>query len=148
SWVGAPRVPVIDVFAVAATGFFAGLAAVAIADPTSGLNRFVPALTPGALALAAAASVVVGRPFTAVFAKRIAPPEYCDTPMCAHINVVLTAVWAASFAVTAMLIALVLATVPHAVGILIAAQIAGFVVPMQISRRYPQTVRARSLATA
>jgi hypothetical protein len=35
-----------------------------------------------------------------------------------------------------------------AVGILIGAQMAGFVVPMRISRRYPQAVRARQIATA
>ena len=43
-----------DVFAVAAAMFFAGLTAVAFADPTSLVHRFVPALTPGTLAVAAA----------------------------------------------------------------------------------------------
>jgi hypothetical protein len=137
-----------DVFAVAAAVFFAGLTAVAFADPTSLVHRFVPALTPGTLAVAAAMSIVVGRPFTVAFAKRVAPPEFWDTPMFTHINIVLTAVWATSFAVTATITAAVLATAPHAFGILIGAQIAGFVVPMRISRHYPQAVRARQAATA
>jgi hypothetical protein len=144
----AGRARAIDVFSIAAAFFFAGLATVAFADPTSGLHRFVPALTPGTLALAAGVSIVVGRPFTVPFAKRVAPPEFWDTPMFMHINNVVSAVWAASFAVTASIIAVVVATAPHAVAILIWVQIAGFLVPMRISRRYPAAVRARHIAPA
>ena len=146
--VRAGRAAATDVFALGAAVFFAGLTAVAFTDPTSGLHRFVPALTPGMLAVVAAVSIVVGQPFTVAFAKRVAPPEFWDTPMFVHINIVLTAVWATSFAVTGAIIAVVLATASHAVGILIGAQVAGFVVPMRISRRYPQAVRARQIATA
>jgi hypothetical protein len=135
-----------DTFAIATGVFFAGLSAVALADPTSALHRFVPALTPATLAVAAAASIVVGQPFTVPFAKRVAPVELWDTPMFMHINIVLTAVWATSFALTATVIAVVLATAPHAVGIILGAQIVGFVVPMRISRRYPAVVRARLAA--
>jgi hypothetical protein len=137
-----------DVFAIAAAVFFAGLAAVAFADPASGLHRYVPALTPGTLAVAAAVSIMLRRPFTVAFAKRVAPREFWDTPMFMHINVVLTAVWATSFAATAAIIAVVLAFTPHAAGMLVGVQFAGFVVAMRISRRYPAAVRARSAAAA
>ena len=75
--------------------------------------------------------------------KRVAPREFWDTPLFVHINVVLTAVWATSFAITAAIIAVTLTIAPHAVGILLAAQVAGFVVPMRITRWYPAQARAR-----
>ena len=107
------------------------------------LHRYVPALIPATLAVAAAMSIVVARPFTVAFAKRVAPREFWDTPLFVHINVVLTGVWATSFAITAAIIAITLTVAPHAVGILIGAQVAGFVVPMRITR-YHRPSRARS----
>jgi hypothetical protein len=142
------RTATTDMFAVVAALYFAALAAVAFTAPASGLHRFVPAFSGGALAVAAALSIVVGRPFTVAFAKRVAPPEYWDTPMFAHVNVVLTEVWATSFALTAAVTGFVLATDPHAALIMIGAQVAGFVVPMRICRLYPAAVRARHAATA
>jgi hypothetical protein len=134
-----------DMFTVAAVVFFAGLAAVAAFDPASGLHRYVGALTPAALAVAALVSIAIGQPFTIPFAKRVAPVELWGTPMFAHINVVLSAVWATSFAAMAAAIATVLALHPEAVGILITAQVLGFVIPMRISRWYPASVRSRAL---
>jgi hypothetical protein len=132
-----------DTFRVAALVFFAALSAVAYVDPTSALHRYVPALIPATLAVAAAASILVARPFTVAFAKRVAPREFWDTPLFVHINTVLTGVWASSFAITAVIIAITLTVAPHAVGILLGAQIAGFVVPMRITRWYPAKARAR-----
>jgi hypothetical protein len=136
-----------DSLVVGAGVFFAALVAIAFADPTSSVHRFVPALIPGALAVAAAASILIGHPFTVAFAKRVAPEEFWGTPLFDHINVVLTSVWAASFAVTAALIALVLATQSHATGVLVGVQVVGFVVPMRISRTYPAAARGRYAAT-
>ncbi len=132
-----------DTFRLAALVLFAALSAIAYADPAAALHRYVPALVPGTLAAAAAASIIVARPFTVAFAKRVAPPEFWDTPLFVHINVVLTAVWAICFAVTAATIAITLTAAPHAVGILVATQVAGFVVPMRITRWYPAKARAR-----
>jgi hypothetical protein len=140
------RVATTDTFRMAALLFFATLTAVAYADPASALHRFVPALVPATFAVAAAVSIVVARPFTVVFAKRVAPREFWDTPLFTHINVVLTAVWATSFAVTAVIIAITLTRAPHAVGVLLGAQVAAFVVPMRISRWYPARARARDAA--
>jgi len=132
-----------DTFRVAALVLFGALSAVAYADPAAALHRYVPALVPATLAIAAGVSILVERPFTVAFAKRVAPREFWDTPLFVHINVVLTAVWATSFAVTAAILAITLTVAPHAVGIMLGAQIAGFVVPMRITRWYPAKARAR-----
>ena len=132
-----------DTFRMAALVFFAGLSVVAYADPATVLHQYVPALIPATLAVAAAVSIVVARPFTVTFAKRVAPPEFWDTPLFVHINVVLTGVWATSFAITAAIIAVTLTVAPHAVGVLLGAQVAGFVVPMRITHWYPAKARAR-----
>jgi hypothetical protein len=135
-----------DTFRVAALVFFAALSAIAYVDPTNALHRYVPALIPATLAAAAAVSILVSRPFTITFAKRVAPREFWDTPLFVHINVVLTAVWATSFAITAATIAITLSLAPHAIGILLGAQVAGFVLPMRITRWYPARARARYAA--
>jgi hypothetical protein len=132
-----------DAFRLAALAFFGALTALAFADPASALHRYVPALVPAALAVAAAVSIAVARPFTITFAKRVAPREFWDTPLFMHINVVLTTVWATSFAATAAVIAISLTAAPHAVGIVLGAQVAGFVVPMRLTRWYPAKARAR-----
>jgi hypothetical protein len=137
-----------DMFTVAAVVFFAGLTVAAVVDPATGLHRYVGALTPAALAVSALVSIAIGQPFTIPFAKRVAPIELWDTPVFLHINVVLSAVWATSFAAMAAAIAAVLALRPQAVEIVIAAQVLGFVIPMRISRWYPTAVRARSLAAS
>jgi hypothetical protein len=137
-----------DMFTVAAVVFFAGLAVVAVVDPATGLHRYVGALTPAVLAIAALVSIAIGQPFTIPFAKRVAPIELWDTPVFLHINVVLSAVWATSFAAMAVAVAAVLALQPQAVEIVIAVQVLGFVIPMRISRWYPAAVRARALAAS
>jgi hypothetical protein len=137
-----------DVFTVAAVAFFAALTAVACVDPTSGVHRYVGALTPATLGVAALVSIAVRQPFTIPFAKRVAPAEFWGTPMFMHINVVLSAVWATSFVAMAVVIAAVLALHPQAGGVIVAAQIAGFVIPMRICRRYPASVRARAALAA
>jgi len=128
---------------VAALVLFAVLTASALADPASALHRFVPALIPATLAVAAVASIAMSQPFTIAFAKRVAPREFWDTALFMRINVVLSAVWATSFAVTAAILAISLEAAPHDVAILIGAQVAGFVVPLRITRWYPAKARAR-----
>ena len=132
-----------DTFRMAALVFFAALSAVAYADPSAALHRYVPALIPATLAVAAGISILAAQPFTVTFAKRVAPPEFWDTPLFVHINVVLSTVWATSFAITAAIIATTLMVAPHAVGVVLGAQVAGFVVPMRITRWYPAQARAR-----
>ena len=74
-----------DPFRVAALVFFGAMTAIAFADPTSMLHRFVPALIPAALAAAAAASIALAQPFTIAFAKRVAPARVLgDAAVHAH----------------------------------------------------------------
>jgi len=133
-------------FRAAGLVFFAALTAVALTDPTTPLHHFVPALIPATLAVAAFLSVIAGRPFTLAFARRVAPREYWDTPLFTHINVVLTTVWAVSFGIMAVVIASTLALAPQASIFIVGAQIAGFIVPMRITRTYPARARARYVA--
>jgi hypothetical protein len=135
-----------DAFRAAALVFFAALTAVALIDPTTPLHHFVPALIPATLAVAAFLSILAGRPFTVAFAQRVAPREFWDTPLFARINLVLTAVWAVSFGAMAIVIASTLALAPQATIFIVGAQIAGFVVPMRITRSYPARARTRYVA--
>jgi hypothetical protein len=135
-----------DIFATTAVGFFAGLTVLAVIAPVGSFHRFIPALVPATLTIAALWSVAAGRPFTIDFAKRVAPREYWDTPLFLHVNMVLTMVWAASFAVSAVVMGGVLALAPRAAGWLILVQVAAFVMPMRISRWYPAVARDRALA--
>src|SRR6185295_8019831 len=91
------RAAATDTLRMAALVLFGALTALAYADPTTALHQYVPALVPAALAVAAAVSIVVARPFTVTFAQRVAPREFWDTPLFVHVNVVLTGVWATSF---------------------------------------------------
>jgi hypothetical protein len=140
------RAAATDTFRVAAVVLFAGLTAAALTDPAGPVHHYVPALIPATLAVAAAASIAAGRPFTVAFAKRVAPREFWDTPLFVHINTVLTAVWATAFAVSALVMGITLAVAPGAYGILIGTQVAAFVVPMRITRWYPARARARYAA--
>ncbi|GAA0619229.1 hypothetical protein [Streptomyces crystallinus] len=125
--------------------FFAVLSVVAFAIPGSGLREYGGALATGWLALTAWATLAVRRPFTTGIAKRQAPREVWDNPVFLRINVVLTAVWAAAFTVTAVALAVV-----HAQSLgsaaAIAVQVAGFAVPAFVTARYPE--RARRAAQA
>ncbi|MFV8187804.1 MULTISPECIES: hypothetical protein [unclassified Streptomyces] len=124
--------------------FFAVLSVVAFADPHSGLHDYSAAVSSATLAAVAGLSLAVRRPFTLGIAKRSTPPEVWGLKPFIRVNVVITAVWTAAFAVTAAL----LAAEAHAghghstTALLI--QIAGFVVPMVFTVRYAAHARARA----
>jgi hypothetical protein len=54
------------------------------------------------LALFAFTTLLIRRPFTLAYAKDETPQEYWDSPVFLRINVVITAAWAAAFAVNAV----------------------------------------------
>jgi hypothetical protein len=123
--------------------FFAVLTAVAFAATDSGLKDYTGALSLGWLAVIAWAGLAVGRPFTLGIARRQAPREVWESPVFLHINRVITAVWAAAFTVTAIvLIPISAADLGDAVSIPV--QVAGFVVPAVFTARYPERARARA----
>ncbi|MFD7786017.1 hypothetical protein ACFV4Q_23435 [Streptomyces nojiriensis] len=126
--------------------FFAVLAAVSFADPHSVVHAYSAALSSAILALIAGASLLVGKPFTLGIAKRTTPPEVWSLKPFVRVNVVITTVWTAAFAVTAgALAALAHAGQGHSTTATL-VQAAGFVVPMLFTVRYVATVQARAKA--
>ncbi|MFJ5273679.1 hypothetical protein [Streptomyces sp. NPDC088358] len=126
--------------------FFAVLAAIAFADPDSGVHDYASALSSGTLAVVAGVSLAVGRPFTLGIAKRTTPREVWGLAPFIRINVVITAVWTAAFAVTAVVLAFVAhAGNAHSITTTL-LQIAGFVVPMLFTVRYVTHAQAKAAA--
>lgn len=122
--------------------YFVVIGALAFADDGSPLKDYDGALSMGWLALTAWGSLAVGSPFTTGIAKRQAPREVWDTPIFARINVVITAVWAAFFALSAIGVAVAVeADLGEAVHITV--EVVGFTVPAIFTSRYPKRVEAR-----
>lgn len=120
--------------------FFTVLSVVAFATPDSGLRDYGGALATGWLALTAWATLAVRKPFTTGIAKRQAPPEVWTNPVFLRINVVLTAVWALAFTLTATALAVIDAESLGSTAS-IAVQVAGFAVPAVITAQYPERAR-------
>lgn len=128
--------------------FFAVLAAIAFADPHSAVHDYASPLSSGTLAVVAGLSLAIGRPFTLGIAKRTTPREFWGLAPFIRINVVITAVWTAAFAVTAVVLAFVAhAGNAHSITATL-IQIAGFAVPMLFTVRYVAHARARATAVA
>ncbi|MFJ3231016.1 hypothetical protein [Streptomyces sp. NPDC086787] len=124
--------------------FFAVLAAIAFGDPHSGLHDYSAALSSGTLAVIAAVSLAIGRPFTLGIAKRTTPREVWHLKPFIRTNVVITAVWTAAFVLTATALALVAhAGDAHSTTATV-IQIAGFAVPMVFTVRYVAHVQAKA----
>lgn len=122
--------------------WFAALTAFSFARTDSPVQHWTGALSLGWLAATAWAGLAAGRPFTLGTARRQTPPELWHNPVFLRINVVLTRVWAASFTVTAALLAA--ASAAHlGDAVPVPLQAAGFAVPALITARYPDRVRAR-----
>ncbi|MBL1081980.1 hypothetical protein JK359_08275 [Streptomyces actinomycinicus] len=124
--------------------FFAVLAAVAFADPHSGVHDYSAALSSGTLAVIAGLSLAAGRPFTLGIAKRTTPRELWSLKPFVRTNVIITGVWTTAFALTAGALA-VAAHAGH--GHSTAAtliQVAGFVLPMVFTVRYVAHVQAKA----
>lgn len=130
-----------DLLGAATAVFFTAMAALALADPESGLRHWTSALANGALALTALASIAVRQPFTLVFARAEVPEEHWHSPLFLRVNLVITAIWTVSFAVAAAACALVVHVAPSAATPLIAVQVLGFVVPFVTGSRYAAGAR-------
>ncbi|WP_329201490.1 MULTISPECIES: hypothetical protein [unclassified Streptomyces] len=124
--------------------FFAVLAAIAFADPRSGVHDYSAALSSATLAVIAGVSLAIRKPFTLGIAKRTTPREVWGLRPFVRTNVVITAVWTAAFALTAS----VLAFVAHAGNAHSTAatviQVAGFAIPMIFTARYVAHVQAKA----
>lgn len=123
--------------------FFAAFAAIAFADPHAGVHPYSAGLSNAMLFLVAGISLAVRRPFTLGIAKLTTPRDYWGQPLFVRTNVIITSVWTASFAVSALVL-LVLAGVGGVpIGAIIAVQAAGLVVPIVFTNRYAAHVVSR-----
>lgn len=120
--------------------FFAAITVVAFAAPHSGLHPYTPALSSATLALIAAVSIALRKPFTLGIAKQTTPREYWDQPLFFRTNVIITVVWTVCFALTAA----VLMALAHSSSTgRTVVQVAGFVVPMVFTLRYVAHLQAK-----
>ncbi|WP_412537989.1 hypothetical protein R8Z50_19220 [Longispora sp. K20-0274] len=140
----AGRTPDALIIEIGSAVFFAVITVVAFTSPDSPAHPYSPAISAASLALIAGVSLAIGRPFTLGIAKQSVPREYWGQPLFVRSNVVITSVWTGAFAASAV----VLGMIVHAGGagspIAIAAQVAGFVVPMLFTIRCAAAVRAKA----
>jgi hypothetical protein len=132
-----------DDLAVVTLAFFSVLAAVAAIAPSSPVHTYIPALSPAVLGLGAGMSILRGRPFTIPYAKRSTPPELWDQPRFYDANVTITLIWTVCFFAAAVAIAAILARAAHPAGLVVEAEVLGFVVPMRCTAWYRRRLRAR-----
>ncbi|MFF2193664.1 hypothetical protein [Streptomyces sp. NPDC058157] len=128
--------------------FFAALAGIAFADPHSGVHAYSAALSSGALALVAAVSLLIRRPFTLGIAKRTTPREVWGLRPFIRANTVVTRAWTAAFALTAGALALLAHAGQGHSTTATAVQAAGFVLPMVFTNRYVASLRTNAAAAA
>ena len=127
--------------------YFAVLAVVAFALPHSELKHYCGALSMGWIGATMAATLLIRQPFTLGIARRKAPREMWNTPQFLHVNVVITTVWAVSFLVAAVAVALCVAGSAGTVA-QIGCQVVGFVIPAVFTHRYPKIIQNRRAAAA
>jgi len=128
-----------------AIAYFGALAVVAFADANSPLQAYESGLSSAWLALIAAVSLLVRRPFTLGIAKHRTAPEIWRTPAFHHTSTVLTSVWAAGFAFSAIGTLACEAT-GTGVWLRVVIQALALAVPATFTHRYVKAVRARSTA--
>jgi hypothetical protein len=123
--------------------FFAVLAAVAYALPhVTAEIPYTGALSFAWLAVIAWGSLIASHPFTLGIARQSVPQEMWHSPQFMKVNVVITAVWAVFFTLTAAAVAAcVAAGLGEAASL--ACEAVGFAAPAIFTRSYPKIVQAR-----
>lgn len=104
-WLARRRGIAIHALEVFGALFFVGLAVAglfAAADTIRWMETWAGEMTNAALTLFVLVTIVVRRPFTLPYAKEQAPEEYWASPLFLRINYVISLVWAAAFAVSAL----------------------------------------------
>ncbi len=93
-------------------------------------------------------SLAIRRPFTLQYARERVPEQYWGLPIFLTTNRIITSVWAATFAihVAADAAAQYVAAIPIWVDVVVS--IAAFVGAVIFTRRYPEAVRRRAIASA
>ncbi|MDF0528892.1 hypothetical protein P0W64_08090 [Tsukamurella sp. 8F] len=121
--------------------FFLVLTVLAFTSPHSPLEAYDGPLSSAWLAVIAVLGLAVGRPFTLAIARRSVPDEVARHPMFLRFNTVVTGFWAAGFGTAAVLGVVCVATGEPEI-VRLAVQVAAFVVPAVLTRRYVARARA------
>ena len=82
-------------------GFFAAAAVAVMVFQDAWTLQYLGVLANGALALGAWLSIALGKPFTLDYAKEHVEPSLWTDPHFIHVNVLMTAVWASAFTISA-----------------------------------------------
>jgi hypothetical protein len=137
----------VDVLGSVSCSFFLVMAVILLADPHSGLDRWTWALANGVLAIMALASLAVRKPFTLSMARATVPERFWNTVPFIHANMVITSVWAAAFAASAIVSALIVEWGHSNLAALIVVQVLAVGIPLVYSDRYAKragVARARA----
>jgi hypothetical protein len=116
--------------------FFLLLFAAAFLVPDAWLTAWAPVISSAAIFLIVAMTIVIGRPFTTPYAKRMTPPEVWDSPVFKRANQVISLGWAVGFGIA---LAAAIWTALTAVGrpwLQPTAQIAGIIGPLLFQNWY------------
>ena len=140
--VGKRRPAASMIIQIGSLAFFAAATALAFVEPHTALHPYLPALSNGWLAVISWFSLAIRQPFTLGIAKLDTPREVWHQPLFIRTNVIITLVWAIAFALGAAALAACGATGAGS-GIVVAVQIASFVVPIAFTVRYVALVQRR-----
>jgi hypothetical protein len=138
----------LDLLGEVTCAFFVVMAAVSLSDPRSAVQHWVCALAAGTLAAVALVSLAVRRPFTLALARRETPREYWTSPFFMHVNIVISAVWAAAFTCSATACAVVVSYAHANTTLLIAIQVLAFVAPLLFTKSYTERAKAHGAQLA
>ncbi|WP_435129264.1 hypothetical protein [Actinacidiphila sp. bgisy144] len=125
-----------------AVGYFGVLTAVAFVDPHAPVRDYASGLSSAWLALIAAVTLLVRRPFVLGIAKRRTPQAVWGSPVFRRTCGVLTGVWAVGFALSAVA-TLACEAVDSGMLSCVGAQIVGLGLPVVFTRFYVKGVRER-----
>jgi len=125
--------------------FFVFAAVLAFTGSHATLHAYLPVLSHSWLAVISWFSLAIRQPFTLGIAKLTAPREVWQQPLFVRTNVIITTVWATAFTLGAAAMA---GCVAEGAGrfLVIAVQIASFVIPMVFTVRYVAVVQRRVAA--
>jgi hypothetical protein len=108
------------------------------------VHRWLAAISAGALAAIAIASLLVHQPFTLAIARRETPRELWDHPEFVRINTLISSVWAGAFAATAIASALLIGYVKNDTAPLIVANAVFVAGAFAFTNRTVRHARARA----
>jgi hypothetical protein len=135
----------VDILTGGSVVFFAAMLALSPVLSHTTQHYYTQALSHGFMALLMWLSILVGRPFTLPFAKREAPQHVWNTRRFRRTNLVISALWAASFTLGTIILLGIAAH--HTTDGTTLVQVASIVAPMSLGKRYIEYSR-RELTNA